>query len=172
MKPINWPQATLEPNQGTRLIQASWADYDLWMNDVGQSLSLKWYDRFGTGEIERFMGWCKSWEEWYGIDGRDFEDWGFTFSIANRNPNQVESWSLIMDTGSDVMGSEYWDSEEVVSTNILWTLERYLTGSSEVGRGTDIWRNKLWESEWRITLWHMDPTFETQVRKYGEGLLG
>ena len=170
MKPLNWPQATFESNQGARLVQASWADYDLWMNDVGQILSHKWYDQFGTGEIERFMGWCRSWDEWYGIDGRDYEDWGFTFSIIQKNDQGripvYEGWSRILDTGSDALGSEYWDSNEVVSAGLLSNVEEYLTG-----RLTSVEGNAAWDGEWRITLWHMDPTFETHVRKFGEGLL-
>ena len=155
MRPINWPQATLEPTQGARLIEASWADYDLTLEDLGQRLGRKWYDKFGSGEIERFMGWCKTWEEWDEINVREYEDWGFQFHIMLKNDQGMNVWSRVMDTGSDVMGSDYWDSEEVISTHILSTLERLIMG--------------LWEKEWKISLWHSDPTSEMQVQKFGEG---
>ena len=157
MRPINWPQATLEPNQGARLIQASWADYDLTLEDLGQRLGRKWYDKFGTDEIERFMGWCKTWEEWDEINRRKYDDWGFQFHIMLKNDEGMYVWSRVMDTGSDVMGSDYWDSEEVVSTNVLSTLERYLTGNQTT--------SGIWDGEWMISLWHVGPTFETRIRK-------
>ena len=165
MKPLNWPQATLEPNQGARLIQASWADYDLSIDDVGQRLGRKWYDQFGTGEIERFMGWCRRWEEWDGIDRREYEDWGFQFSIMQKNDRGLDVWSRVLDTGSDSLGSEYWDSEEVVSAGLLSKVEGYLTGRLTPDEG-----NASWDGEWMITLWHMDPTFETKIRKFGDGM--
>ena len=161
MKVLNWPQATLESNQGARLIQASWADYDLYMDDMGQRLSHKWYDQYGMGEIERFMGLLRGWEEWDEVDGREYEDWGFQFSIFQEN-----MWSRILDTGSDALGSEYWDSNEVVSVGLLSKVEGYLTGrlTSEVG-------NAAWDGEWKIRFWHMDPTFDIEVRKFGKGFL-
>lgn len=154
MRPLNWPQATLDKTSQALIVWASWYENDLNLSSLNHIFTQPRFENWGEPELSKFMSYVKQTSEWSKLDYREYAEWSLTLWGKYTNEEGMKRSRTVFSRNSDE--SLYTNSSTEFVQEMLMNLESVLS--------------EYWEGEWELGFWFSDPTYEVKVEKFGEGL--
>ena len=154
MRPLNWPQATLDKTSQALIVWASWFEEEgLNLYSLDHVFTQPRFDNWGETELSKFMGYLRQMDEWLKLDRREYEEWGLKLFAKYTNEEGMKRTHNVFSRDGD---ESYLTSSTDLTQEMLTNLETVLS--------------KHWEGEWVLSFWFSDPTYEVKVEKFGEGM--